>query len=91
MTMKLTITNDDQQRTALVTTLDAASPNETRELAPGQSAEFYVHSTRELVIKEKRLMLVDDAWLRKHDGADVDTEAGMPLPLAEKDPGSSGH
>lgn len=64
MTMKLTIKNEDQNRTAVVKTLDfhpgnsepATVPVEsaTAEIAPGATAEFWIHSGRKLDVTEKQ-------------------------------------
>ncbi len=68
MTMRITITNDDQTRGAKVDTWDKVVPGtpeappppssapdepaETRTLAPGKSGEFWIHDRRYLVISE---------------------------------------
>lgn len=55
MTMKLTIKNEDQTRTATVTSTDH-SPSGTYEtdvkLAPGEQRDFYVHVGRTLTVRE---------------------------------------
>jgi hypothetical protein len=65
MTMRVTITNDDQTRTARVRVRDmqigadgkhtgACTENQApTEIAPGASAEFYIHSSRDLVVEEQ--------------------------------------
>jgi hypothetical protein len=64
MTMRIKVTNEDQTRTARVRVRDAKvydgkttgefveDSNPPTEIAPGQSADFYVHSTRDLIVEE---------------------------------------
>ncbi len=56
MTMLLEVTNKDTSRTLVVTqrehgNVTSAPPT---EIAPGQSATFYVWSTHDLVVAEKQ-------------------------------------
>lgn len=54
MTMKLTIKNEDTHRTAVVITNDGGDPKaSTKELAPGESTEVWLHSTRSVTVEEK--------------------------------------
>lgn len=58
MTMKLTIRNEDQQRTAIVSVEDyqigKVSPirSDSQDLGPGQSREVWVHASRRVLITE---------------------------------------
>lgn len=54
MTMRLEITNKDEKRTLRVVQVSKDGPKVSpfTDLAPGQSGEFYVWSTQELVLKE---------------------------------------
>lgn len=57
MTMKITIKNEDTHRTAKVTQRDVGvdgsrHPHPTQTLQPGDSGEFWVHSTNELLVEE---------------------------------------
>jgi hypothetical protein len=66
MTMRLTIKNEDQSRTAVVKTIDTPSNVSTEyadkpdveaataEIAPGQTAEFWIHNGRKLDVTEKQ-------------------------------------
>lgn len=57
MTMRLTIKNDDTSRTAVLKYVDTPSGEKKQEaageLAPGESREFWIHSTRSLEVEEK--------------------------------------
>ena len=58
MTMRVTVTNHDSSRTAVVHALEVKpeGPHPTsaeRELAPGESADFWIHDTRYLHVREK--------------------------------------
>jgi hypothetical protein len=54
MTMRLEISNKDDKRILRVIQRDKDSPvvSQFTDIAPGKSAEFYVWSTRELVLNE---------------------------------------
>ncbi len=56
MTMRITIKNADETRTARVTAVDGGVPvggGAARvDLAPGQSNDFYIHEGRTLAIEE---------------------------------------
>lgn len=64
MTMRLTVKNEDETRTARVRVRDFVSGPDgkhtgacvehtpPRELGPGESADFWVHSGRDLVVEE---------------------------------------
>lgn len=55
MTMRITIKNEDQTHSAIVTTIDKGleSPFETdTTLAPGEQKEFYIYEGRFVRIKE---------------------------------------
>jgi len=52
MTMKVTVTNNDEHRTALVSVLEASTnPAGSQKLGPGESAEFWIHSARALMVE----------------------------------------
>jgi hypothetical protein len=55
MTMLLEVTNKDTSRTLVVTQREHGSPTSAppTEIAPGQSATFYVWSTHDLVLSEQ--------------------------------------
>lgn len=54
MTMRLTIKNEDQARTARVKVVDLGNPSYVPfvDLEPGQSHEFWIHKGRELKVEE---------------------------------------
>jgi hypothetical protein len=55
MTMRITVKNEDQNHTAVVTVIDHGAEHtfETdTKLAPGEQKEFWVYSGRSLVVKE---------------------------------------
>lgn len=53
MTMRLTLKNEDQSRTARVTTLDVGgAANTPAEIAPGETKDFWIHAGRTLTVEE---------------------------------------
>lgn len=65
MTMRITVKNEDASRIATITPVDVsqdANFNRTdskvrgtsQDLAPGESAEFWIHKSRDLEIVEKQ-------------------------------------
>ena len=59
MTIRVTITNADQGKTRIISaqtfpTSGEPSGDELKELKGGQSADLYVHSTQQIVVKEVR-------------------------------------
>lgn len=60
MTMKLTVRNEDSQRTAVVRTHDfnpstpeASAIASVTEILPGETAELWIHSGRKIEVLEK--------------------------------------
>jgi hypothetical protein len=54
MTMRLTIKNEDSQRTGHVRVFEGVteSASEKKKLPPGAEQEFWIHSGRHLVVEE---------------------------------------
>ena len=59
MSMKISVKNEDQARTATVVVEDfriAGEPDPVfsynKSIGPGESAEFWIHSTKRLVVTE---------------------------------------
>lgn len=59
MTMKIVVTNDDETRVAVSTVEDKANatgdyiPSSVAPINPKETKEFWIHSTRRLLIEEK--------------------------------------
>lgn len=60
MTIKVTVTNDDERDTEIITVHTVNRKGETISFGPasvnlatGESAEFYVHSNQSLIVEEK--------------------------------------
>jgi hypothetical protein len=60
MTMRVTVTNQDSARTAIVQVHNKGQPpetpdtlGETKELPPGEAHDFWIHQERYLLVKEK--------------------------------------
>lgn len=61
MTIRVTLKNDDATRRVLVVGTHGGTNQDSRELAPGEQAEFWIHSTRELHVIEGETVVPEPA------------------------------
>lgn len=57
MTIRIKLKNDDATRKVLVTGTYDGKDQDQRILKPGEEAEFWVHSTRDLCVKEGEIFI----------------------------------